>query len=370
MPRPPHTALIVAKGKPTPPLLSLAVALSTDGRRVLFAPSLCDDATVAYLESRGVTVQQLQPGISHPKHVFGKLQYWLQFRQRAWQLIAGHPETELLWIGSADTALALGRALQSRNYVLHLRELYDTVPYYQRHLREYARRAQVVVVPESTRAAIYRSWYGLERTPCVLPNKPLEHPRDRRLPIGDARARALLAGIPAGTRIVMYQGIIHADRDLRPVGKAVQALGAGWKFVVVGEDQGFLPDLLAACPQTLHVPFVPPPYHLEVASHADIGVLAYTFENLNNVFCAPNKVWEYAGFGMPMLGNDVPGLGLLPQFHAGLCVDFSNPPAIRTALEQLIQNRDGYATGSATLFDDFDLRDIVREISATATAAA
>jgi hypothetical protein len=252
--------------------------------------------------------------------------------------------------------------------VLHLRELYDTVPYYQKHLREYARRARVVVVPEQSRAAIYRSWYDLDRTPAILPNKPLEHPRSRRLPISSAEASAVLGSLPADARIVMYQGIIHADRDLRPVGRAVENLGDPWRFVVVGQDQGFLDNLRTACPRMVHIPFVPPPYHLEVASHAHIGVLAYTFENLNNVFCAPNKIWEYAGFGLPMLGNDVPGLNVVEQFGAGLCVDFNNPALVQRSLQKLYAEREHYTAGSTTLFDDFDIRDIVRGITERAAA--
>jgi hypothetical protein len=365
---PPHKALIVAKGVPTPPLLTLAIALADDGSEVHFAPSACDAKTVTYMQSRGVRVQQLQPNVPAPKRLVDKLGYWMQFRRRAWRLIDAHADADLLWIGSADTALALGSALQSRRYVLHLRELYDLVPYYKRNLRNYARCAKVVVVSESTRGALYRNWYHLSRTPAVLPNKPLEHPRQTRLPIGDTRARRAIDELPAGSRVVMYQGIIHRDRDLRPVGQAVAALGPEWKFVVMGEDQGFLAPLMQACPQAIHIPFVPPPYHLEVASHADIGVLAYTFENLNNVFCAPNKIWEYAGFGLPMLGNDVPGLSLLPQFEAGLCVDFEKPSALRSSLRRLADEQTHFAAGSRSLFDDFDVRDIVREISLQAAA--
>ncbi|KAA6307134.1 hypothetical protein EZS27_041199, partial [termite gut metagenome] len=38
-----------------------------------------------------------------------------------------------------------------------------------------------------------------------------------------------------------------------------------------------------------------------------IGIVSYAFDDLNHVFCAPNKTWEYTGFGIPMLGNNAPG---------------------------------------------------------------
>jgi glycosyltransferase involved in cell wall biosynthesis len=359
------TALMLNKGRPHPPQLSVAVSLAQIGYRVSYTSSTCSVETRRYLEGHNVDVTELQPQASTPTHLLGKAAYWWDFRRKAWDLIERRA-ADLLWIGSADTALALGRGLLRHQFVLQLLELYDNVPFYRKHLRDYARSARAVVVPEANRAAIFRSWYALSRTPFVLPNKPLEHPRRRCLPIGNEQARALLATVPAGTRLVMYQGIVHSDRDIRPVGRAVSALGPAWKFVVVGDDQGFLAPLKNACPDLLYVPYVSPPYHLEVTSHATIGVLAYCFDNLNNVFCAPNKVWEYAGFGLPMLGNDVPGLRLLEEHGAGLCADFQNVAAVERALQDLVRKQDRFAAASVALFDRFELGDLVREIAAAA----
>jgi hypothetical protein len=360
-----RTALMLNKGRPQPPQLSVAVSLAQVGYRVTYAASTCTAETRRYLEGHGVTVAELQPGSRTSTHFLGKAAYWWEFRRKGWAAIE-QADADLLWIGSADTALALGRSLLGRRFTLQLLELYDTEPFYRKHLRDYARLAQAVVVPETNRAAIYRSWYGLSRTPFVLPNKPLEHPRQRRLPIGNARACERLASVGTETRLVMYQGIVHSDRDVRPVGRAVAGLGSGWKFVVVGDDQGFLAPLRTACPDLLYVPYVPPPDHLEVTSHATIGVLAYCFDNLNNVFCAPNKVWEYAGFGLPMLGNDVPGLRLLEEHQAGLCTDFQNVAAVQRALQELVRQHDRFAAASTALYDRFELGDLIREIAAAA----
>jgi glycosyltransferase involved in cell wall biosynthesis len=357
------TALVIAKGDPHPPLLTLCVSLAQAGHRVLFAPSHCRPQTRQYLEQRGVTVQELQPEIRNGRNVAAKLQYWWTFRQRAWRVLDDHPQASLVWIASADSAIAMGRGLWQRKYVLQLHELYDDLPFYRKNLKGYCQHARAIVVPELGRAAIFRSWYGLDRTPYVLPNKPLEHPRTRGLPVQHAAAKATLNAIPAGTKIVMYQGIIHRDRDLRPVGQAVQSLGPGWAFVVVGSDEGFLAPLQQACPQMIHIPYVAPPEHLQVTSHATIGVLAYCFDNLNNVFCAPNKTWEYSGFGLPMLGNDVPGLKMIADSGAGLCVDFLDPAAVTAAIRHLAADEDQFRQRSAALYDSCELTDVVRQIT-------
>ena len=43
-------------------------------------------------------------------------------------------------------------------------------------------------------------------------------------------------------------------------------------------------------------------------SKCDIGYLYYDNSNMNNANCAPNKIYEYASAGLPMVGNENPGL--------------------------------------------------------------
>ncbi|GIX05142.1 MAG: hypothetical protein KatS3mg114_1011 [Planctomycetaceae bacterium] len=356
-------ALLVMKGYPNPPLITAAVSLAVRNWDVTLAVSCCSARTEDYLRERGVTLCQLHPQDQPPRSWWEKWQYWRRFRREVWQLLRRVTPHTLLWISGADTALAIGRNVWQQPYVLQIHELYDHLPWYHVALREYARRAASVVVPEPHRAALLRCWYRLTRTPWVLPNKPLEHPRIRRLPIRHPIAREILSRIPDGERLVMYQGIIHAERDLRPVGRVVERLGKGWQFVVVGDDVGFLRPLQQACPQMIYVPYVPPPYHLEVTSWATIGVLAYCFDNLNNVFCAPNKIWEYSGFGLPMLGNDVPGLKTLADHGAGLCVDFRDEQSLEAAMLKLVAEEAIFAEKSKVLYDSLDVGEIVEKIA-------
>ena len=67
-------------------------------------------------------------------------------------------------------------------------------------------------------------------------------------------------------------------------------------------------------------PYVPAPLHLEVTSYARFGILFYRPTILNKAFCAPNKIFEYGGFGIPMIGNDIPGLkNTIGNSNAGIC---------------------------------------------------
>lgn len=60
-----------------------------------------------------------------------------------------------------------------------------------------------------------------------------------------------------------------------------------------------------------------------ITKHAYIGILPYKaavvahFDKINGLYCAPNKLFEYAAYGKPMIGTDVPGL-VLPCYGQGI----------------------------------------------------
>lgn len=190
-----------------------------------------------------------------------------------------------------------------------------------------------------------RAWYQLQRTPVVVPNRPWHHPRTRHLPM--PLAPELRRQLEA-RRVVLYMGHIGHDRGLGAVAQAVAELGRPWAFVVMGPDCGALAPLRQRAPSVVHVPYMAPPAHLTVASNAYVGIAKYDYTCLNNVFCAPNKVWEYAGFGIPCLGHDLPGLNLtFAQTRMGECADLDCVASVRAGLEH-IQSRYGTYSRNAT----------------------
>lgn len=347
------------------PLMTLALVAKELGHDIEVVTSSCEKRTEERYAGMGITVVSLCPEITFPvAGILGKIRFWRAFSKRAWSHLANKSPNNLLWIGSADTALALGKRLFARTYVLHIRELYDTVPHYRRALAKYAGRAKCVVVPEMCRAAILRSWYGLHQTPFVLPNKPAEHPKQRNLVIEDPQASAALASLHPNERIVLYQGHLGLGRDVLPVAEAVRRMGNGWRFVVMGPGNAdYIARLTQNYPEVIHVPRVSAPLHLQITSRATIGVIVYGWDKLNNVFCAPNKIWEYAGFGLPMLCSDLPALQLTVQASgAGICVDMTDSIQMATALQQMGENYDQFSQSSVRFYDAVDIRSIIQLI--------
>ncbi len=355
---------IICKGKfeAQPPIMSLALALNKSGHEVEILTDFSEQETKTNFQNLGVSITALfSADQCTGLNFFSKIVYWKTFARRAWRLIDKKYKDCLLWIATADTALALGDKLLNHHYVLQILELYDTFPFYRYMLSKYARKASCVVVPEMCRAAIFRSWYDLDVTPIVLPNKPYSHPFQRNLEIEDPKAEEVLAKCKSEEKIVLFQGYISMERDIRSVAEAVGNMGGGWKFVLMGYVQGnYLEQLKERCPEIMYIPPVTAPAHLQVTSHAHVGVITYSWDRLNHVFCAPNKIWEYAGFGLPMICNDLPSLQAGVQANnAGLCIDMGNVNVIQAALRDIDDDYERFSKAALKLYHSVDMPAIV-----------
>ena len=78
-------------------------------------------------------------------------------------------------------------------------------------------------------------------------------------------------------------------------------LGSPWRLVLMGHATYGMELIKQACPDLIHISHIDAPEHLDVTSHAYVGLVTYSYKSLNNIFCAPNKIWEYAAFGVPLV---------------------------------------------------------------------
>jgi glycosyltransferase involved in cell wall biosynthesis len=339
-------------------------ALRHLNKEVLCICSACRAETKAELESLGISVEQIHVENPFPRDLFGKIQHCTRFRRRAWHIVDKQGPEALMWVIRIDTAMALGRRLLKRPYILTLQELHDKYPVYQRAIRLYGSNARALVVPEFCRASILRYWHKLASTPFVLPNKPELRFRERRLPISDPTAAQIIESIPNGRKIILYQGVLARDRDIEPVARAIRELGKEYCLVVMGQDRdGVLGRLRQACQDLIHIPWVRPPAHLEVTSHAHIGIAFYKFDALNSIFCAPNKIWEYSGFGIPMICQDLPGLRYTVGIaDAGVCIDSECAEAIAGGVKRIEADYRYYSERARIFYESVSTTDTVSQI--------
>ena len=211
---------------------------------------------------------------------------------------------------------------------------------------------------EYNRAHIAKAWFGLEKLPYIMPNKPYMERLKPRMDITDSYCKGVINQI-ADKTIIIYQGIIDKERPLAPFIEAVEQLGNEYALVIMSSDVEKLKAI--AGKNTYLLPFVNPPHHLEITSWASIGILTYvpvrgeTTSPLNAVYCAPNKIFEYAMFGIPMIGNDIPGLkSALVDNKIGKICDTGNREEIIKTITDINNEYESMSKHSYSFYENID----------------
>lgn len=285
-------------------------------------------------------------------------------------------EIDVVWTTTDISARVLGSLAFKCTHVMQLSELVEYVPLIKKgesrlhssRVIQMARHAAKVVVPEYNRAHIQKVWWDLPEIPRVLPNKPYPDPVCENTSKMREEVNLL-----SGKRVLLYQGVYEADRALSSIVDALDFLDSNYVLALMGKPvisgSAEIESLLSRSDRVIDLGFHPAPSHLEYTRLGHIGLLPYVpgksnrFSSLNALYCAPNKIWEYAMFGLPMIGSNVPGLAFeFEKNEIGLAVDIANPYEIADAVKGIELNYQSFSTKSKSFYNDLDFKACVQEI--------
>lgn len=288
------------------------------------------------------------------------VQYW-HFRKFVKEILEEHgKEDDIIWLGSLDiinccTGLSI---FKKYKYICHIRELYDQHLYRLKLSKKFIQQSYKVVVPEINRARILQVWLELDKLPTVLPNKPMDHPRKKYITPTIALTKKIIdENYNKDKKIIVYQGHIEKKRSLEPIIHAIKDI-PNVEFWLMGQDHNYVDSLLNMSSQVKYFGYIPGPYYLEITSYADLGVMSYDLIDLNHMYCAPNKVWEYLGFDIPFICNEV---GSLDDFiNKGCCsiIDFDQPSEIKRMILKNIEKKQDFSE----LYNSVDTKNILSGI--------
>ena len=240
------------------------------------------------------------------------------------------------------------------------------------------KKAFKVVCCEYNRAQITKGVFQLERLPNVLPNKPyLDNEKFENIPDDIEVIVENVKDKVKGKRIILYQGVfLSKERRLEEFCQAVQSMPDEYVFIAMGKSTPMYEDLKSkyASDRIIFIPFIRPPYHLLITQLASIGVLSY-FPNptkmssvLNPLYCAPNKIFEYAKYGIPMISNDIPGLHYIyMEYRCGVSIQY--PMTIQNIQDAIIKafdNYEMYSKGALLYYNSVDMKKLIKNILAIA----
>lgn len=301
---------------------------------------------------------------------------------------------EFLWTLSDQTVKDLGDIVLKYKHIMQLMELIawtprnpglERVPILKGLLKtkllrfpiqKYAQSAWKVVVPEINRAYIERVWLDLPKLPVVLPNKPYKIKVKKESEV-DNRTKLALQKIKEEKRkVIVYLGIIFGERNLDTFAEAVNKLGKDYCLYVIGKtpfpkDLEHLKRLKEKYSNIEYLGYFKAPDHLLFLKYCHIGLLPYYPSakkdryslGLNVLYCAPNKIFEYSAFGLPMLGTDV--LGLREPFYKynmGRTISRINADEVVRKIKEIENNYKDLQKGCHNFYQSVDLDLIVRNI--------
>jgi glycosyltransferase involved in cell wall biosynthesis len=186
-----------------------------------------------------------------------------------------------------------------------------------------------------------KSRYGLTRVEVVHNAERADGPAP-----GNGRLFHAAFGLDAASVIVLFQGGILAGRNLEALVDAMACVTAPAVHLVFLGDGALARKLshragAAGVAGRVHFhPAVPQSDLLRYTAAADVGIIPYQATCLNNLYCTPNKLFEYIAAAVPMLATDLPELRrLIAGNHIGLMMDASSPQAIARAIDAVAVDR-------------------------------
>ena len=306
--------------------------------------------------------------------LIGKLKNWMEFRRNVNRQLNNISQSErentLLWVGTAESAIPLYGVLQHYHYNLTMLELLDgdKNKFKRTTFGKLAKKAEAIVACEVTRAYIMKYWFGLKKLPYVMPNKPYELGTTKNAePSCDKTKQAI--DVIRGKKFIIFQGIFQKVDYMKALATALSQMDSDYYIVLMGFDlykTNAYEKLKKIYERVIELSSLPAPLHLEVTSHAQIGLVFYDDFSLNQAFCAPNKIYEYSGFGIPMIANKIPGLeNTVGKINSGKCVEFESKQLMK-AIKEIDDNYEQYSANSLSLYNAVDnestINDIIRDI--------
>lgn len=310
----------------------------------------------------------------NPKSNYKKYYLRLKKRKQVRKYISqNHDKFDLVWITSEITAREIGSVLLKTKFIMQLMEMVNYVPQFgnstvfQFDIKKYAQSAYKVVVPEENRAYIIKARWELNELPSILPNKPYRLNLDFEL---SDKAKNIVDILKNEKRkVILYQGGFTEDRRFEEFAEAVDILGDDYVFYLMGFQNEYCKEILKKYPKVVYLGALNPPEHLVIAQYAHIGVLTYIpvkasfYSELNALYCAPNKIYEYALCELPMIGTNVLGLKYpFEKYGIGKCCEKLTAQSICRTIKDIESDYVTLKNNCKKFYDDVNLQSIMEGI--------
>jgi glycosyltransferase involved in cell wall biosynthesis len=276
---------------------------------------------------------------------------------------------QVFFIGSFDTAFILLDLLKPLKTIIHVRELYEREFFFLAIMKFLASKKYQFIFTDYIRLSIYKTRIDFFMEPIVFPNKPFSHPRIAFKKKDFKESFKTFYSQLANKQVYLYQGYIGYGRNIESVAFALNKINNPSKVLVLMGSLTFngakyREYIKSIYSNTIFIPYISHPQYLKITSLAYVGLLSYSTKNLNNIFCSPNKMFEYTGFGIPVLGNDIPCLEYsINQYNFGFIFQENKVDDLINKIKEIDKNYSFYSKNANNFFDLYSFNDLFSKLS-------
>jgi glycosyltransferase involved in cell wall biosynthesis len=201
--------------------------------------------------------------------------------------------------------------------------------------RKCIKSCDAIIMPEKNRIAYFQKKYPNASKIWLLEN----FPRKSEIPIEKSDFFREKYPIRENQKIILYTGLLAAKRHIEELIHAMTICPEEFTLVALGYNfKGYdkilqtLVNKLGLTDRVFLHTAVPHGELLNYMSSCDIGTALYRNTNLNNFYCASNKLYEYIALNKPVITNDYPGLlEHVKSVRQGICLSEITPESLAGA---------------------------------------
>lgn len=181
-----------------------------------------------------------------------------------------------------------------------------------------------VICASTERGRIMQEHYQLKCTPLIIKNiSQLSISSDKETV---ELIQSLTNFFAQSGPTVVYAGVVTNERSIDKLVDALLSLTPNYKLLIIGDGDALnsLKERASKNPMLISAFTGRIPYKSlgAVLNKCDIGYLFYPTDILNNIYCASNKVYEYASVGLPIISNVNPTIKkLFNESNIGIVTD-------------------------------------------------
>ena len=168
--------------------------------------------------------------------------------------------------------------------------------------------------------------------------------------------------------IIVYQGVISKERKLDFFIRSLTRLPEKYRLMFIGDGNGLvelkeLAHSLGVENRAIFTGRLSNADMIKKLNSCHIGIISYPFTNLNNIYCSPNKIFEYAVLSIPFIATGQPFFKTIQStYKTGRTFETEDVDSFVKEIEKLASDYKAYQDGFEQFLTDYSYANEMRRL--------